>query len=212
MSRLCTGYPQADPKVHIVWANAWQKDIDPIFAGRVAALCRDHGKVGLISSGFRSLAEQIKLYVADGGRQLPNGDWIGGTGYVGKPGASWHNWGGAIDTTAAWLKAIDKDAATIKQKTLLKYGLYKPLTRGNGCTVLEDWHIQPIETIGLTNTLSKKAFFNGYKNAATWPQIMWVYGKDEKVLRMIVVDSQAAVEAHSREGYVTDVAPDIFPG
>ena len=28
----------------------------------------------------------------------------------------------------------------------MKYGLFKPLTKGNSTSIYEDWHIQPIET------------------------------------------------------------------
>ena len=66
-------------------------------------------------------------------------------------GASWHEYRLAIDTSDQWLKALDKYAATEKQTTLMKFGLFKPLTTGNKTGVLEDWHMQPIETRGVSD-------------------------------------------------------------
>lgn len=124
--------------------------IDPVFLGRAAALCKHLGVIGYVTSGTRSYERQVELYIADGGFQLPNGEWTGGSGYVAKPGKSYHNYGLAIDIGTAALKLIDKVASFSKQLMLAKFGLCKPMTSGNGSTVLEDWHFQPIETINLT--------------------------------------------------------------
>lgn len=159
MSKLSMKYPYADPKRFLKFVHAWQTDIDPIFAGRLAALARDRNTIITILSGYRSIDEQVRLFMADGGREDSKGNWIGGTGYVAKPGASWHNYGGAVDISDPWLKELDKSAATASQTTLIKYGLFKPLTKGNGRTVLEDWHIQPIET---AQVMDKKSFYQSY--------------------------------------------------
>lgn len=159
MSKLSLKYPYADPKRFLKFVHSWQTDIDPIFAGRLAALARDRNTVITILSGFRSVDEQIKLFIRDGGSKDSKGNWTGGTGYVAKPGSSWHNFGGAVDVSDKWLKAIDKTAATASQTTLIKYGIFKPLTKGNGRTVLEDWHIQPIET---AQPIDKAAFYRAY--------------------------------------------------
>ena len=124
--------------------------IDPVFLGRHAAMCKSLGIIDTITSGTRSYDKQVSLYLADGGKQLPNGEWTGGTGYVAKPGSSWHNNGLAIDSSSKAVKMIDKVAAFKAQTTLMKFGLCKPMTSGNGQRVLEDWHIQPIETINIT--------------------------------------------------------------
>jgi hypothetical protein len=134
-----------DPEQWIRFKYPEQKHIDPIFAGRLAAFARDHGKVLDSNSGFRIPQKQIELFIAYGGYQDKDGNWVGGNGYAAKPGTSWHEFRVAIDTSSSWAKQIEKDAATKDQKTLLKYGLYKPLTKGNKTKVTEDWHIQPIE-------------------------------------------------------------------
>jgi len=144
-----TKYPMADVTQWLKFKNDSHKYIDPIFAGRLAAFARDHGKVLQITSGFRSYYEQVALYINSGGYQDKNGNWTGGNGIAAVPGTSWHEFRLAVDVSDSWAKAIDKDDATKSQTTLLKYGLYKPLTKGNGSTVLEDWHIQPIELVGV---------------------------------------------------------------
>jgi len=123
--------------------------IDPVFLGRFAALCKAHGIIGYISSGTRTYAKQVELYINDGGYQQSNGEWTGGSGYVAKPGSSFHNYGIALDCTTMALKVIDKVAAFKGQNTLIKFGLCKPMTSGNGQKVLEDWHFQPIESINV---------------------------------------------------------------
>lgn len=163
MSKLTLGYPVADPDKFLRFAHGWQTEIDPVFAGRLAALARDKNTYITVLSGYRSQEEQINSYKDSGGHQDENGNWIGGNGYAAKPGTSWHQYGQAIDTSDPWLKALEKDYKTTEQKTLLKYGLFKPLTVGNGKSVLEDWHIQPVETIGITDIKVKQAFYNAYK-------------------------------------------------
>lgn len=164
MSKLSKEYPQADPVKWLNFDNSWQKDIDPIFAGRLAALARDMGVKININSGKRATEEQTRLYKQDGGYQDKSGNWVGGTGYVAVPGRSWHEFGEAIDTRDPWLKKLEKEASTSQQIVLKKYGLFKPLTKGNNCSVLEDWHIQPIETQGIP-VAQRMAFLKAYKEA-----------------------------------------------
>ena len=130
--------------------NVDPKAIDPVFLGRYAALCFRLRVKGKINSGYRSIKYQEQLYIKDGGK-LVNGQWTGGTGYVGKPGNSWHNYHLALDTQDPVIKEEEKEKATNQLILLKTYGLFKPLTKGNGKTVLEDWHIQPIETNGITD-------------------------------------------------------------
>lgn len=162
MSKLSNEYPTADPSKYLIFDHPWQKDIDPIFAGRLAALAKDMGTVIHILSGKRSTDEQIQSYRETGGKRDANGNWYGGNGYAAVPGRSWHEYGVAIDIRDAWLKGLEKDASTAQQIVLRKYGLFKPLTKGNMCNVLEDWHIQPIETCGVGQE-GKQAFLS-YKD------------------------------------------------
>jgi hypothetical protein len=161
MSKLSNKYPKADIKKWLNFMKNWQTDIDPIFAGRLAALAKDNNKVININSGKRSTTEQIISYRSTGGYQDKNGNWVGGSGFAAVPGRSWHEFGQAIDTIDVWLKQLEKDESTENQKTLRKYGLFKPLTKGNQTSICEDWHIQPIETDGQAN--NKKVFLDGYK-------------------------------------------------
>jgi len=170
-SKLSTKFPMEEPAQYLIFANKWQQGIDPIFAGRLAALTKymrlylKNPKLMLhVSSGDRRTDEQIKLYIKNGGKQMPDGSWTGGNGYVAIPGTSFHEYGVAIDTSDQWLKKLEKDLATDLQKTLMKFGMFKPLTKGNGSRVLEDWHIQPIETRGIGRfDFKKKQSFLSYK-------------------------------------------------
>lgn len=146
-------FPIASPFEWLIFAKAWQRNIDFVFACRLAALAQHMKKKINISSGHRSTEEQIRSYKQTGGRLL-NGAWIGGNGYAAKPGSSWHEYRLAIDTPDPWLKELEKELETSDQVTLMKFGLFKPLTNGNGTTVKEDWHIQPIETRGASNKKS----------------------------------------------------------
>lgn len=145
-SKLSKSYPAAGQEEWLVFLNPCQTGIDPIFASRLAALAQYIGKKINIISGYRSHEEQVKAYKNSGGYQDPKGNWYGGSGYAARPGNSPHEYRIAIDTSDKWLKALEKEAATNKQLTLIKFGIYKPLTKGNGYSILEDWHIEPIET------------------------------------------------------------------
>ncbi len=149
ISKLSDKYLMAEPDKHLKFAHNNHRYIDPVFAGRLAAFAKDHGKVLTNIFGFRSNAEQVALYINSGGRKNKNGDWIGGSGRAAVPGTSWHEFRLAADVSDSWAKNIDKDASTKDQKTLLKYGLYKPMTKGNKTSVYESWHIQPIELAGV---------------------------------------------------------------
>lgn len=148
-SKLKNIYAVADWKEWVTFSKGViPEELDPVFLGRFAELCRRKGKKANILSGNRSTERQIYFYKKSGGK-LVNGKWVGGNGTAAKPGNSWHERGLAIDTDTPWLKELDKDAKTELQKSLIACGLFKPLTKGNGKSVLEDWHIQPIETKGM---------------------------------------------------------------
>lgn len=157
-SKLTLKYPIGDPAKWVDFLNSWQWEIDPIFLGRLASLGQAMGKRIRASSGYRSIDEQIRSFKSAGGYQDAHGNWVGGNGKAAVPGLSWHEFGCAIDTSDAWLKALDKLAATAQQSTLIKFGLFKPLTPGNGTGVFEDWHIQPIETMAVP-VQSRKTFY-----------------------------------------------------
>jgi hypothetical protein len=143
-------YPWANPISWLAFANPAQAGIDPVFAGRLSAMAKAWGKGIHITGngGARDPEDQVHAYIHSGGHMTNDGLWTGGNGTAAKPGQSPHEFRLAIDTSDAWLKALQKDLATAKQTELLKFGLYKPLTKGNGSSVCEDWHIQPIELRG----------------------------------------------------------------
>lgn len=142
--------PYAELKKYLSFAPGIKMDdIDPIFLGRLAAWAKSKNQKLTIISGTRTLQKQMELYIKSGGKQLPDGSWTGGNGKVAKPGKSWHNFALAVDVSDLWAKSINKIEATAKQAELQKFGIFKPMTKGNGMTVLEDWHIQPIETLNV---------------------------------------------------------------
>lgn len=142
-------------KKYITWnSNVDIYLIDPVFLGRYAHMCKDLGIIGNINSGTREPSRQIQLYVAVGGYQLKDGTWTGGKNTVAIPGRSWHEWKLALDTDTIKIKNINKIEATKDQTILMKYGLFKPLTEGNKTSIQEDWHIQPIETLGVKDKAS----------------------------------------------------------
>jgi hypothetical protein len=133
-------YPWANPAAWVVIPPTAGADIDPVFLGRLAALAKSRGmKIHLTGAGgSRDTATQARLYAESKG-----------SGMAAKPGSSWHEYGLAIDTADTWLKKLHKADATAMQTELIKFGLFKPLTAGNKTSVVEDWHIQPIETNGV---------------------------------------------------------------
>ncbi len=142
-------YPVANPDEWLVFNKSWQKGIDPVLAGRLAAFARDHKKKIYINSGFRTFEEQSKLYNDNHG--------IG----TSQPGSSWHEYGEAIDSSSAWVKQIDNVNLSY-QTELPKWGLCKPLTKGNNYSPEEDWHIQAIETAAINDVETMKSFFKSY--------------------------------------------------
>lgn len=135
VSRLnATKYPWSNPDDWVIAPG-----VDPVFLGRLAAYARYKGRrINLTGAGGkRDTATQLRLYKASKGN-----------GTAAKPGTSWHEYGLAVDTADAWLKALC-NGATTTQKELLRFGLFKPMAAGNKLSIAEDWHIQPIETKGI---------------------------------------------------------------
>jgi hypothetical protein len=146
--------------LYLTFKDPKDKDeVDPCFLGRLAALSRDI-KAALgsawkplhIVDGFRPTSEQEIIFFARGGKYTKEKGYFWPDTVpkpkrtAARPGTSKHGFRLAIDTNTVWAKAINKTEHFDKQTTLAKYGLCKPMTKGNGFVVLEDWHIQPIET------------------------------------------------------------------
>lgn len=156
----------------LFFKNKNQNDIDPIFAGRLAAFAVDNNLVIYVGSGYRSYDEQVACYKKSGGYKDTSGNWIGGDGSAAKPGSSWHNFGEAIDISwngeesSQYIRNLyGHKESTEEQIELIKYGIFKPLTSGNGKkgSLLEEWHIQPIETQKAKVT-DRKSFYEAYKS------------------------------------------------
>jgi hypothetical protein len=149
-------YTMAEPAQYLIYLPSVDSGIDPVFEGRLAAFAKAYKSKLSINSGYRSAETQIQLFLAQGGKYDPKLGYYWPVSIqpqrhtVAKPGRSFHNFRLAIDTNSPWAKQINKVEATTFQKELLKFGIFKPITKGNGCAVLEDWHIQPIETLNLT--------------------------------------------------------------
>jgi hypothetical protein len=120
-SKLGAKYPTADPKEFLMGDT---EGLDPVFAGRLAHVAKVNNTKFKITDGFRSLADQEKLY-----RDYRAGK-LKATAAV--PGTSWHGSRLAVDTSTQPIRRMTN--AELKQ-----YGLCKPLSK-------EGWHIQPIET------------------------------------------------------------------
>jgi len=149
-SKLSTQYPmEQNWQKYIIFVYDYQQGVDPIFLMRTAAFVRDVGKgKKLTVYGARTYDQQANCYITSGGKFV-NGEWVGGDGTASKPGTSLHEYRLALDGLEDWFKVINQHSATSQQNILLKYGIFKPLTKGNKKTVCENWHFQPVETIGI---------------------------------------------------------------
>lgn len=161
-----TDYVLADPIYYLNFTNPIQSGIDLIFAGRLAAFARDNNIAIRITSngGKRNSDDQVRAYINSGGYQDKTGNWTGGDGTAARPGISWHENGEAVDVKNQSIKSLYGDwASTENQKKLTAYGIFKPLTTGNGVSSnkSEDWHIQPIETQGISAN-KRRSFYNAY--------------------------------------------------
>jgi hypothetical protein len=168
-------YPlELDFNKYLVFQNIQEGDIHPIFKMRLAAFARDiiKGKMNFLE-GSRTYERQVYFYVNSGGKQNSKGIWYGGNGMAAKPGTSKHEFDVAVDSADIKVKNIDSTAPTMKQITLLQYGLYKPMTRGNCTSVIEDWHIEPIETFGPIDKLKFK------EDSIIWKDKMFIQDKCE---------------------------------
>lgn len=125
-----------------------------VFLWRLAALARDigHNMTGI--GGRRDAKKQQQLWDADlkahGG--IPSGK-------VARPNTSWHEPGCATDLDGEYWKAYSNKNwvpySRFNQKQLAKYGLMLPLNKVDSPSVIEWWHLQPIETNGIASNKRK---------------------------------------------------------
>ena len=119
-----TAYKTADPSNRLT--GDW-KNIDPVFAGRLAYLCAME-----LTESYRPTARQTELY----NQYLEYKRTGEGTiKSAARPGQSWHEFRLAIDTSSKPIRGMTNEE-------LAPYGLCKPIAK-------EGWHVQPIETAKL---------------------------------------------------------------
>jgi hypothetical protein len=126
-SKLGNTYPIADTATYL--SGSWWKEIDPIFAGRLAYLAQEKHCALSSNSAYRSSAEQGKLY-AQALEYKRTGK--GSIKSAAKPGTSKHEFRLAVDTSTQPVRGMTS-------AQLQKYGVHKPIAS-------EGWHIEPIET------------------------------------------------------------------
>lgn len=131
-------------------------EIDPVFLGRLGAMAKYEGRKHVIISGHRPTSLQEKLYLNAGGVKNSDGTYSDPKGKVkgrvAKPKTSYHEFRIAVDSGDKYYRALNKNEPTSQQTNWIKFGLYKPLTIGNGIKPesSEDWHLQPIELLGVS--------------------------------------------------------------
>ena len=124
-SKLKNGYSVSDPDIYLYGDS---DGLDPVFAGRLAYLAKVSEKKFKITSGYRSSAEQERLYALYKSGKLQS---------AAKPGKSWHEFHLAADISTYPVRGMSNSE-------LKPYGLCKPISS-------EGWHIQAIETLGQTD-------------------------------------------------------------
>lgn len=120
-------YPMGNPKASL---SGDYEGLDPVFAGRLAALANTSSNQFLITSGYRDLKEQQRLYDM---YLYYKKTGKGSIKSAAKPGTSSHNYRIAADISTQPLRGMSN-------AQLKKWGLCKPISS-------EGWHIQPIETL-----------------------------------------------------------------
>ncbi|NPV92829.1 MAG: hypothetical protein HPY50_18845 [Firmicutes bacterium] len=160
-SKLSLSYPMSDPSRWLVFASQAESRIDPIFAGRLAKFAEDHGRKIEMVDGKRSYQNQVSTYTRRGGYfNKKTGQWEGGYGAA-APGTSWHEFGEAVDVGSSWVKNMG-NVNVERQQMFLDYGLCKPLTNGNNYDPPENWHLQPVETLGINSYAARASFLEAY--------------------------------------------------
>jgi hypothetical protein len=140
-----------------------------VFLWRLAALARDFRQImdGLL--GYRDVQETKRLYEAD--KALHGGV---PSGKVATPGTSWHECNLAVDMDGSFWETTSKSLWLCKDRLhqqLNLYGLMLPLNTVDSPSVLEWWHLQPIETNGIP----------GAKRAAFLDKDDLIYGDDNMI-------------------------------
>lgn len=118
-----------------------------VFLRRLAALARDFNQTMEYTLGYRPIEETKRLYDADlkanGGKP---------SGKVAYPGTSWHECYCAVDLSGAYWENLSNQLWVPKSRfkqSLNEYGLMLPLNKIDSPSVVEWWHLQPIETHGI---------------------------------------------------------------
>ena len=149
--------------------HADQMNVYPKLIAAVNKLCEDKGRDCLCVAGYRSLACQIatakQLSQTNKGSYQdtdPKSPYYGavynkdgqriGAAY----GKSNHCFGLALDIETAWFKKLTN-------KDLARYGLIKPMD-------YEDWHVELIETKGLSLE-NKKKLYESFKDGDEYMDI-----------------------------------------
>ena len=129
-----------------------------VFLRRLAALARDLDHVMNGCYGYRPVEETKRLYDADlkanGGKP---------SGKVALPGTSWHEHHLAVDLSGTydgfWRSLSNSqwiNKSRLNNPLLNKYGLILPLNKVDSPSLVEWWHLQPIETAtGITKEKRK---------------------------------------------------------
>ncbi len=150
----------------IKFRYAHGSQLSVVFLRRLAALARDMGKAMEYTYGYRPIEETQRLYAAD---VMKYGK---PSGKVALPGHSWHEHGLAVDLSGAFWESLSNTMWVPKSRlkqNLNTYGLMLPLNKVDSPSVVEWWHIQPIETNGVSGSL-RASFLDPDDE---------VYGKDD---------------------------------
>lgn len=134
-SKLKSAYKTSDLAE---WIIGDYIQLDPIFAGRLAYLAMCTNSKIKLTEAYRSTARQTELYNQYLEYKRTS---KGNIKSAAKPGTSWHEFRLAIDTSTYPVRGMNN-------AELSKYGLCKPIKS-------EGWHIQPIETMGLSGNANR---------------------------------------------------------
>lgn len=169
------------PNKYIEESN-WQKwvkfiyshgnKLSVVFLRRLAALARDLGHVMNGTYGYRPQEETQRLYDADlkANKGKPSGR-------VAIPGTSWHEHHLAVDLSGTydnfWRSLSNKqwvNKSRLNNPLLNKYGLILPLNKVDSPSMVEWWHLQPIETAYGITKAQRATFLN---------KDDFIYGRDD---------------------------------
>jgi cell division protein FtsB len=141
-------YPQSTNETWVKQTGGTKPLLNKCFYERLNAYF-EYYKVAVTGYGYRSIADQAKLYLAWKLDPAHNNQ-------AAYPGTSWHNAALAFDVNS---QGTDPDGtghfpATMEadyllppeKQTMAKWGICLPLWKGS-TTYPENWHIQPIESV-----------------------------------------------------------------